>query len=123
MLNTAPAATADFASPERSANAYQIGAISDLTPGGSGILADSLVDLVYSVNSRYRANGTFAMNSLTMAAIRKVKDSTGQYLYQQGLIAGQPDRLLGYPVVIWEDIPDIAAAADVPLLRLPRQWR
>jgi HK97 family phage major capsid protein len=55
-----------------------IGAISDLTPGGSGILPDSLVDLVYSLNSAYRANGTFAMNSLTMAAVRKLKDTTNR---------------------------------------------
>jgi HK97 family phage major capsid protein len=51
------------------------------------------------------------MNSLTMAAIRKLKDTTNRPLYTESLIAGQPDRLLGYPVQIWEDIPDIAANA------------
>jgi HK97 family phage major capsid protein len=74
-----------------------------------GIVPDALVDLVYTVNRAYRANGAFAMNSLTAAAIRKLKDTTGQYIWQQGLIAGQPDRLCGYPVAIWEDLSDIGA--------------
>ena len=108
MINTAPVATADFASPERDEDAYE--AInSDLTPGGAGIVADSLIDLVYTVNSAYRANGTFVMNSLTAAAIRKLKDDNGQYLWGTALIAGQPDRLLGYPVAIWEDFDDIGS--------------
>jgi HK97 family phage major capsid protein len=108
LLNTAPVSTADFASPERSANALQF-ITSDLTPGGVGIVPDALLDLVHTVHSAYRANGTFAMNSLTAAAIRKLKDTTGQYIWQQGLIDGQPDRLLGYRVAIWEDVPDIGA--------------
>jgi HK97 family phage major capsid protein len=76
-----------------------------------GVTGDALIDLVFAVHSTYRSNGTFAMNSLTAASIRKLKDSTNQYVWQQGLIAGQPDRLLGYPVAIWEDIPGIAANA------------
>jgi HK97 family phage major capsid protein len=115
MLNTAPVTTADFTSPERNASAYQIGAQSDLTPGGVAILPDSLVDLVYSVRSAYRANGTFVMNSLTAGAIRKLKDADNQYLWAQGLVAGQPDRLLGYPVQVWEDLPDIGAG-NFPVL-------
>jgi HK97 family phage major capsid protein len=73
------------------------------------ILPDALLDLVYSLNRAYRVNASFALNSLIAAAIRKLKDSTGQYIWQQGLIAGQPDRLLGYPVAIWEDLADIGA--------------
>jgi HK97 family phage major capsid protein len=108
MINTPPVTTADFASPERSANAYQF-IDSDLTPGASGVLADSLIDLVYAVNSMYRANGAFVMNSLTAAAVRKLKDSNGAYVWQAGLFAGQPDRLLGYPVEIWEQMPNVGA--------------
>jgi len=51
------------------------------------------------------------MNSTTAATIRKMKDATGQYLWAQGLAAGQPDRLLGYPVEIWEQMQDIATNA------------
>lgn len=110
LLNTAPVATADFASPERNANAFQL-VTADLTPGGTAILPDSLFDLVYTLNSAYRARSTWIFNSLTAAAIRKLKDTTGQYLWQPGLQAGQPDRLLGYATETWEHMPNIGANA------------
>ena len=100
MINTAPVTTADFASPERSVTAYQA-ITSDLTPGRrQHILPDNLIDLVYTVKATYRARGTWVMNSLTPAVIRKLKDITNQDLWQPGL-AGQPDGLPGYPVEIW----------------------
>jgi HK97 family phage major capsid protein len=108
MLNTAPVATADFASPPRSANAYQL-VDSDMTPGGAGVVGDALKDLVYTVNSAYRSNGSFTMNSLTAGHISKLKDAEGRYLWQDSLAAGQPARLLGYPVAIWEQMPDVGA--------------
>jgi HK97 family phage major capsid protein len=108
MINTAPVATADFASPERSANAYQL-VTSDLTPGGVGVLADSLIDLLYTLNSAYRARATWVFNSLTAAAIRKLKDTTNQYLWQPGLQLGQPERLLGFPVEVWENMQNVGA--------------
>src|SRR3546814_6081545 len=49
------------------------------------------------------------MNSATLARIRKFKTSDGAFLWQPGLVAEQPDTLLGYPVVEAEDMPDIAA--------------
>lgn len=110
MTNTAPVTTADFASPLRAAAAYQF-ITSDLTPGTSGILADTLIDTVYTLNSMYRANATWAMNSATTGSIRKLKDDNGVYMWQPGLQAGQPDRLLGYPTVTWEQMADIAANA------------
>lgn len=108
MLNTAPVSTADYASPLRAAAAYQF-VSTDLTPGGVGILADDLFTLVYTLNSRYRVNATWAMNSLTISAVRKLKDTTNQYLWQPGLQAGQPDRLLGYPLSTWEQMADVGA--------------
>lgn len=106
MLNTTPVTTADFASPLRAAAAYQFIA-SAASP--DAILPDSLIDLVYTVNSEYRVNGSWAMNSATAGAIRKLKDSQNNYLWQPGLIAGQPDLLLGYPVAIWEQMDDVGA--------------
>jgi HK97 family phage major capsid protein len=79
------------------------------TAGGFGSSADSLVDLVYALGARYRANGTFAMNSKTAGAVRKMKDAEGRFLWADGLGAGEPARLMGYPVLIAEDMPDIAA--------------
>jgi HK97 family phage major capsid protein len=108
MLNTTPVTTADYASPLRAAAAYEYVA-SDLTPGGSGVLADTLFDLVYKLNTSYRAAGVWIMNSTTLGAVRKLKDTTNQYLWQPGLVAGQPDRLLGYPISTWEQMSDIGA--------------
>jgi HK97 family phage major capsid protein len=73
--------------------------------------ADAVVDLVYSLGARYRANGTFVMNSKTAGAVRKMKDADGRFLWSDGLAAAEPARLMGYPVLIAEDMPDIAANA------------
>lgn len=70
--------------------------------------ADPIVDLVYAVGAQYRANGTFVMNSKTAGTIRKLKDNDGRFLWSDGLAAGEPARLMGYPVLIAEDMPDIA---------------
>ncbi len=70
--------------------------------------ADSIVDLVYALGAAYRANATFVMNSKTAGAVRKMKDADGRFLWSDGLAAGEPARLMGYPVLISEDMPDIA---------------
>lgn len=112
MLNTTPVTTADFASPLRAAAAYQF-ISSDLdadgSPAGIGIRGDSLIDTVYTLNSAYRANATWIMNSLTTAAVRKLKTADGAYHWAPGLAAGQPAQLLGYPVATWEQMSDIGA--------------
>lgn len=73
--------------------------------------ADAIVELVYSLGAQYRANGTFVMNSKTAGAVRKLKDADGRFLWSDGLAAGEPARLMGYPVLIAEDMPDIASDA------------
>jgi HK97 family phage major capsid protein len=73
--------------------------------------ADAIVDLVYALGARYRANATFVMNSKTAGAVRKMKDADGRFLWSDGLQAGEPARLMGYPVLIAEDMPDIASGA------------
>ncbi len=70
--------------------------------------ADAIVDLVYALSAQYRANATFVMNSKTAGAVRKMKDIDGRFLWSDGLAAGEPARLMGYPVLIAEDMPDIA---------------
>lgn len=81
--------------------------------GGTGVAGvptySDLVDLVYSVGSPYRRRGaSFQMNATTVAAVRKIKDDSGAYIWQPSLQAGQPDTLLGYVV---HENPDMAAAA------------
>lgn len=72
---------------------------------------DSIVNLVYALDATYRANATFVMNSKTAGAVRKMKDADGRFLWSDGLAAAEPARLMGYPVLIAEDMPDIAANA------------
>ncbi|SEO50592.1 phage major capsid protein, HK97 family [Salinihabitans flavidus] len=73
---------------------------------------EAIIDLVYALGARYRANASFVMNSKTAGAVRKLKDNDGRFLWSDGLAAGEPARLLGYPVLIAEDMPDIASGAD-----------
>lgn len=70
---------------------------------------DKLVDLTYAPRTPYRANASFMMNRRTLSQVRKFKDSSGQYIWQPSLIAGQPTSLLGFAVHECEDMPDIAA--------------
>jgi HK97 family phage major capsid protein len=67
-----------------------------------------LIDLIHSLKAGHRQGASFVMNSTTLAAVRKLKTSDGAFLWQPGLVEGQPDRLLGYPVIEAEDMPDIA---------------
>lgn len=73
--------------------------------------SDSIIDLVYALNAEYRANASFVMNSKTAGAVRKMKDADGRFLWSDGLAAGEPARLMGYPVLVAEDMPDIGANA------------
>ena len=73
---------------------------------------DAIIDLVYGLGAEYRANGTFVMNSKTAGEVRKLKDGDGRFLWSDGLAAGEPARLLGYPVLIAEDMPDISSGSD-----------
>lgn len=62
----------------------------------TAISTDELISLIYSLKSPYRRNAKFLMNDATVAAIRKLKDQNGAYLWQPSVQAGEPDRLLGY---------------------------
>lgn len=84
------------------------------TPGTDAALikADGLIDLYHAVKTPYRANGFWAMNSATLGAVRKLKDSTGQYLLAMAGINNAPyTTILGRPVVEFPDMPDIAGNA------------
>ncbi|MFM8750808.1 phage major capsid protein [Rhabdaerophilum sp.] len=85
-----------------------------VTTGAAGAFAasnpsDSLVDLAHALKAVYRQNGTFVMNRKTQGAIRKLKDTTGNFIWQPPSMAGARSTLLNFPVVEAEDMPDIAA--------------
>lgn len=83
--------------------------------GGAGVTgaftADNLIDLYYSVISPYRKRGTWLMGDASLKAARKLKDTTNQYLWAPGLVAGEPDTLLGRPVVNDTNVADPALSA------------
>jgi HK97 family phage major capsid protein len=84
------------------------GAAGDFAPTNA---SDAIVDLVYALGAEYRANATFVMNSKSAGAVRKMKDADGRFLWSDGLQLGEPSRLMGYPVLVAEDMPDIGANA------------
>ena len=79
---------------------------------GLGTALDAkLIDLIHALKSGHRQGASFVMNSTTLASVRKLKTADGAFLWQPGLVEGQPDRLLGYPVIEAEDMPDVASGA------------
>ena len=77
----------------------------------TAITADEVIDLFYSLKAPYRKNAVWVLNDATVKQIRKLKDSTGQYLWQPSLVAGTPDTILGRPVKTSAFMPVAAAGA------------
>ena len=77
----------------------------------TAVTADELMDLYYSLKSPYRKKSVWVLNDSTIKAIRKLKDTNGQYLWQPSLTAGTPDTILGRPVKTSAYMPAIAAGA------------
>lgn len=77
----------------------------------TNLSADALINLLYALPATYRNAGSWAMNGTTLAALRKLKDGQGNYLWQPAYVAGQPETILGRPVVEMLDMPDVAADA------------
>lgn len=108
FLSYSTAATGDSTRAE--------GVLQHVPSGASGAFVsaasfpgDCILNLVYSLRAPYRPGAVFLMNSATAGAVRKLKDTEGRYLWIDSLSAGQPPLLAGYPVMMAEDMPDIAA--------------
>lgn len=84
----------------------------------TAIAADELFGLVHSVDPAYRLGGAcgWMMNDNVLLMIRKLKDTTNQYLWQPGLSQGVPDRLAGYPVTINQHMDVTPATTDKVML-------
>lgn len=76
----------------------------------AAIKADDIINLVYALKRPYRKNASFIMNDKNIAAIRKLKDNNGAYIWQPSAQAGEPDRLFGYPVHTSAYAPEDAIA-------------
>lgn len=81
----------------------------------TAITADELLDVYHDLGRPYRNNATWVMNDSTAKLLRKLKDGNSQYLWQPGLQAGQPDMLLGRPVIA-SSAMSAAAATNVSVL-------
>jgi len=114
MTNSAPTNGDDYASPLRAAAVYEYIATGS-SPTSTALGGDDLIDLQVALKARYQANAKWTMNSTTVGAVRKLKDSNNQYLWQPSYQAGQPDMLLGKPIFIWEDMANDGAANALPV--------
>lgn len=83
------------------------GTLGKTTVGASAVTLDEVLDLKYALKAPYRMNANFMMNSSTELAIRKLKDSQGQYLWQPSLQIGAPNTFDGKTILINEKMPSI----------------
>lgn len=99
------AATADKTRP--------FGTLEKMDAAGAAPTADELIDLLFKLKKKYRKNAVWVMNSNTAAALQKLKNGNGDYIWRDGLQKGDPDMLLGKPVHYLENMPDAAAGQPV----------
>jgi HK97 family phage major capsid protein len=112
ILNTTPVNVDDTGSPLRAAAVIQF--IPSLA-SPDAILPDALIDLLLKIRERYlmdNARVAWVMNRNSLASVRKLKDTTNQYLWQPGLNgATATSSLLGYPVYTCDAMPSVATNA------------
>ena len=97
-------------------SAWAWGSVGTKSTGVAGGFAptnqtDILIDLIYSLRAGYRSNATFVMNRATESAVRKFKDTEGDYLWHPSYQPGLPPTVLGYSVAESEDMPNMAAGS------------
>ena len=86
--------------------------VSEVVSGaGAALTGDGLISLVHSIKSEYSKNATFVFNRSTLAEIRKLKDTAGQYVFQAGMMltSGVPNSVLGFPYIQATDMPSVGA--------------
>lgn len=90
------------------------GQIKQIKSGSSGaVVADKLIEVSMSLKPRYLQNAAWMMSQATLLAVRTLKNpTTNDYLLRVGIERGAPATLLGYPVILNEDMPDPAADAN-----------
>jgi len=89
------------------------GQIGVTAAGAAVITLDEVLDLFYSLRAPYRNKAVFVMNDSTIKAIRKLKDSTGQYLWQPSIKEATPDTILNRPLYTSAYMPAMEAGAKI----------
>ncbi|MDR2417104.1 MAG: phage major capsid protein [Holosporales bacterium] len=93
-------------------DAWEWGKIEHVKSGVNGAFAernpaDFVLDLMHALKSQYLQGSAWMMPRSTLAEVRKLKDpATGHYLWQPSLDK-TPTTLLGYPIFIADDMPDL----------------
>lgn len=88
------------------------GAVGKTLAVAATLTSDEVLDWYHSLAQQYRAGAVFVVSDTLVLALRKLKEATtDQYMWQPGLAAGQPDTLLGRPVIVSPDVPTFAAGA------------
>jgi HK97 family phage major capsid protein len=67
---------------------------------------DGLIEAKFSIKSQYWRNATWLFHRDAIKGISKLKDGQGQYLWSQSVREGEPDRILGMPMVVSEFVPN-----------------
>lgn len=75
----------------------------------TAITFQEVIDLEHSVDPAYRGSAEFMFADGTLAALKKLGDATGQWIWQPGLQTREPDRILGYGYVINQSMDTPAA--------------
>ncbi|MBD5128446.1 MAG: phage major capsid protein [Ruminococcaceae bacterium] len=76
-----------------------------VTAAGKSVDSDNILDLIYALKRPYRKNASLIMNDMSVAALRKLKDGSGAFMWQPSMIAGEPDTLMGYKLYTSTDAP------------------
>lgn len=84
---------------------------------GNPLTIAKVIDLIYSVDRAYRMGASFVCHDDTVAGLMKLTDTTGQFMWQPSVQAGEADRLRGYPIEVSNDMTSIATpGTNQPLL-------
>jgi len=87
------------------------GVLSTANGHANQLQADGLIGLMHALPEFYRSRGSWTMNGATIGEVRKLKATSGEYLWRDSLAEGNPPTILGRPVVECADMPNLGAGA------------
>lgn len=87
-----------------------------VTAASNKITFDDIIDLVHSLKVPYRRKAAFIFNDSTLKALRKIKDSNGQYIWQPSMREGEPDRILSYNYYTSRFAPELSQSEKPAIL-------
>lgn len=76
----------------------------------------ALLDLVGLLKSEFLPNASWLMSRSALISIQNIQDGQGRFLWQQSLTSGAPSSLLGFPVFVSDDMPQLNGGFCLPVL-------